>query len=268
MFMKNISLLALLVIALCTTSCSKKKTWVEANGMKGNIVCFTDTTWYATDKFGEVHKEWIENYTKVELNDDGQITAITKYDRYGDIQEKTIQEWKDKYTISSVTNYKEDGSASSKETYRFEGDKLYSIVIVDYSDNSEEKLSYEYDGERLTKITGTKKGKTKTITFFYIDDNDSYKRVETDYDGSKSESTSYFDSDSRLIKWLYGNDKYIFQYGDNGLLEKRTYPSFVNTYEYKFDDKGNWIERVEREKWAKEKVHIKELVVRSIEYKK
>ena len=89
-----------------------------------------------------------------------------------------------------------------------------------------------------------------------------------DYDGSKTESTCYFDEDARLVKWLYGGNKYTYQYGKNGLLEKSTYSNFVNTFEYKFDTKGNWIERVEREKWAKEKVKIKSLVVRNIEYNK
>ena len=264
----NISLLAIILIALFATSCSKKKTWVETNGMKGNVISFTDTTWYATDKFGEVHKEWMENYTKVELNDNGQIIAITKYDKYGDIEEKTVQEWKDKYTISSATYYNDEGNATRKESYKFDGDKVASVIISDYSDNSEEVLSYSYENDRLSKIVGKKKGKTRTITFTYIGDNNSYKQVEVDYDGSKTESTSYFDSDERLVKWLYGGDKYTYQYGKNGLLEKSTYSNFVNTFEYKFDEKGNWIERVEKEKWAKEKVKIKELVVRSIQYKK
>lgn len=257
---------SLLLIAMCVTSCSNKKTWTEANGMKGNIISFTDTTWYVTDKFGEVHREWIENYTKVELNEDGQIVTITKYDDDGDIQEKTIQEWKDKYTISSVTFYKEDGNTSSKEVYKYNGDKVSSVVIADYSDNSEENLSYEYEGDKLVKITGKKKGKTKTITFTYIGENDSYKEVLVDYDGSKTESTSYFDEDARKVKWLYGGNKYTYQYGKNGLLEKSTYANFVNTFEYKFDTKGNWIERIEREKWENEKVMIKSLVVRNIEY--
>ena len=77
----RISFFTLLLLAVCFSSCNNKKTWIEANGMKGNIISFTDTTWYATDKFGEVHKEWIENYTKVELNEYGQITSSTQYDR-------------------------------------------------------------------------------------------------------------------------------------------------------------------------------------------
>lgn len=266
--MRNIITFTVIAISLFATSCSKKRTWLEESGMKGCIISFTDTVWYASDKFGEVHKEWIENYTKVDLNEDGQITAITKYDKDGDIQEKTVQEWKDKYTISSVTYYKEDGNPSSKETFKFNGDKVSSIQVDDYMDNSEEKLTYEYDKDRVTKIIGSKKGKKKIITFIYIGENDSYKQVFLDYDGSKSESTSYFDSDKKLVKWFVDGDKYTYQYDKNGLLERSTYSNFVNTYEYKFDEKGNWIERVEREKWAKEKTHIKSFVVRCIEYKK
>ena len=264
----KVSLSTLLLVVVCFSSCSNKKTWVEANGMKGNIISFTDTTWYATDKFGEVHKEWIENYTKVELNEYGQITAITKYDRYDNIEEKTVQEWKDKYTISSITKYNSDGNAASKEIYKFDGDKVSSVAINDYSDNTEEILTYEYDGDRLSKITGKKKGKTKTLTFTYLGENDSYKEVDTDYDGTKTESTSYFDSDGRIITWLYGGDKYTYQYDKNGLVEKTTYSHFVNTFDYKFDDKGNWIERIEHERWGKQKTTIKSYIVRSIEYKR
>lgn len=264
----KIFLFTLLLNAVCFSSCSNKKTWVEANGMKGNIVSFTDTTWYATEKFGEVHKEWIENYTKVELNEYGQIIVITKYDRLGNIEEKSVQEWKDKHTLSSVTEYNSDGDASSKEVYEYDEAKVSSIAVNDYNNNTVETLKYEYDGDKLIKITGTKNGKSKIITFTYIDDNDSFKEVDIDYDGTKTESTSYFDSDGRIIKWLYGGDKYTYQYDKNGLVEKTTYSHFVNTFDYKFDDKGNWIEMVEHEKWEKNKTTIKSYIVRSIEYKK
>ena len=264
----RISFFTLLLLAVCFSSCNNKKTWIEANGMKGNIISFTDTTWYATDKFGEVHKEWIENYTKVELNEYGQITSSTQYDRYDNIEEKIVLEWKDKYTISSITKYKSDGDAESKEIYKFDDDKISSIVINDYSDNTEEILTYEYDGDWLSKITGKKKGKTKTIIFTNIGENGSYKEVRTDYYGTKTEVTRYLDSEGRTKTELFGGDKYTYQYDKNGLLRKSTFSHFVNTFDYKFDDKGNWIEMIEHQKWGKEKTTIQSYIVRTIEYKR
>lgn len=260
-------LFTLIVVTLCVSSCSDKKTWVEINELKGKIISYTDTAWYASEKFGEVCKEFIKDYTKVELNDDGQVTTLTKYDRDGSILEKKVWEWKDKYIVSSITTYYEDGDVSKKEIFTYNGDEVSTRTIFDYDDNSKEKLSYEYNDGKLSKITGTKNNKTKTITITYFDENDSSKDVEIDYDGTKTESISYYNSDGKLVKWIYDGDKYTYQYGANGLLEKSTYSDFVNTFDYKLDDKGNWIEQIEHEKWQNQKTTLKSYIVRSIEYK-
>lgn len=136
-------LFSLLLMTICFSSCNDQKTWVEANGLKGNIISFTDTAWYAKEKFGEIHKEMMDYYEKVELNKDGQITSIIKYDDDDHILAKTVQQWEDKHRLSSVTYYNKDGDVSIKEVYTYYGDKVISIARRNYSDDSEEQLSYE-----------------------------------------------------------------------------------------------------------------------------
>ncbi|MBQ5742046.1 MAG: hypothetical protein IIV53_09405 [Bacteroidaceae bacterium] len=265
---KKLFLFSLLLMAICLSSCNDQKTWVEANGLKGNIISFTDTFWYAKEKFGEIHKEGMEYYQKVELNKDGQITTITKYDDDGDILKKSVQQWEDKHRLSSVTDYNEDGDVSIKDVYTYDGDKVISIARRNYSEDYEEQLSYEYDGNRLSKFIGQKDGKTRTTTFTYIDENDSYIEVCIDYEGKETESTIYLDSEGRIVEMLHNGDKYTYQYNKNGLNEKSIYANFVYTYAYKFDNKGNWNEMVKYSKWKDEKTEIDSYITRSIEYKK
>ena len=261
-------LFSFLLMTICLSSCNDQKTWVEANGLKGNIISFTDTAWFAKEKFGEIHKEWMQYYTKVELNEDGQITTVTEYDDDDDILKKTIQQWEDKHRLSSVTYYDEDGDVSIKEVYIYNGDKVISIARRNYSDDSEELLSYEYDGNKLSKFIGQKDGKTSTTTYTYIDENESYKEVCIDYEGKETETTIYLDSEGRIVEMLHNGDKYTYQYNKNGLKEKSTYANFVFTYAYKLDNKGNWTERVEYSKWKDEKTSIHSYITRGIEYKK
>ena len=84
----KISAWVLLLVALLATGCSKQKTWAEVYAVKGNVVSYTDTTWTASEKFGEVYRERMTGYTKTELNKHGQLVSQTSFDENGHIERK------------------------------------------------------------------------------------------------------------------------------------------------------------------------------------
>ena len=110
----RISSWVLLLVVLLATGCGKKKTWAEVYAVKGNVVSLTDTTWSASEKFGEVYRERMTGYTRTELNKHGQLVSQTFFDEDGHIERKMVQAWKDKYALSSIIHYNADGEVSLK----------------------------------------------------------------------------------------------------------------------------------------------------------
>lgn len=259
----RISSWVLLLVVLLATGCGKKKTWAEVYAVKGNVVSLTDTTWSASEKFGEVYKERMTGYTKTELNKHGQLVSQTFFDEDGHIVRKMVQAWKDKYVLSSIIHYNADGGVSQRLIFHYDGDKISSVVQESNEDHSEKVFKYEWDGDRLSKITVTLEGKTETQSYAYKDDG-SCRLSVVSFDGTTSEF--YLDSDERIVKCHLGEQNYAYQYAKSGLLEKFSDSNGETTYEYKFDKQGNWTERVGRIKRGKEKEIVCELVVRSIEY--
>ena len=259
----TISAWVLLLVALLATGCSKKKTWAEVYAVKGNVVSLTDTTWSASEKFGEVYRERMTGYTKTELNKHGQLVSQTFFDEDGHIERKMVQAWKDKYALSSIIHYNADGEVSLKMIFHYDGDKISSMVEESNEDHNETVYKYEWDGDRLSKITATKEGKTETRSYAYKDDG-SCRLSVVSFDGTTSEFD--LDSEERIVKCHLGEHNYSYQYAKSGLLEKYSDWNGETTYEYKFDKQGNWTERVGRIKRGKEKAEVCELVVRSVEY--
>ena len=262
---------AILVIVsiLVLPSCNnKEQTFAEKCHFKGAVVSFTDTIWSVNEKFGEPQKKWIEGITKVDLNENGQITTVTNYDEDGDITGKELQVWRDKYRLSERVVYGEDGNMAIKFIYSYNGDKLNQTTVHHYDENNViEKLYYTYEGDRAAQIVGTKGGKKMKTTYSYLDDNDSYKEVEVSYDGEKSVTTFYLDDSDRVIKMLADGDTYTWQYNEKGDELKITTSPFVYTFTYKYDEKGNWIEKIKTSKYGNESPMVEYLITRHYEYK-
>jgi len=270
--MKNIfnTVFLLFVVIVTLTSCRNNKNGLEANNIKGDVISFTDSVWFVNEKFGEVHKEFLENYTKVEFNEDGNITNITEYDDDGSIKNKTVRIWNGK-DLADENYYNSDGNLERKSSFSIGDGNIKSCITTFYNEsNKVEKSSYFYTNDKVDSIISLKDGKKMTLTnsFFEDENGKGYKQVVIDYSGEKDTSIFYFDSKGRITKMITGGDTYTYIYNDNGDLEKSTYSHFKNNYKYKYDSKGNWIERIEYEKWANQKPTIKSYTTRTIEYRK
>lgn len=226
------------IMAVCALSCTgngaateknknEKKTWAEEQGLKGEILCVTDTTWYIykNDSTG-MPERWPNFFTSYDLNEYGQPTLITEYSWEERRMHRLKTVWKDKYTKISE---EED----NKITYEYEGENIVKEVFTNALGELGFTVLYDYDKlNRVTKETQvfcTEEGTdTTTYIYTYLDDNNSYKKENPDWD-EDAKLTIYFDSEGRTIRETDGNYDYTYQYGKNGLLEKETH-SYHKTY--------------------------------------
>lgn len=274
--MKKVYLLAL--VALFTISCSQHKTTTDLNRMniKGNVSFVTDTIWNTEELFGEVVKTGVKNLIKYEINDQGNITNKVEYGSDGKLTEKTIYAYNEEDLILSEKCYKDDGSLYYSYTYTYIDDNKYKINTVwdGYLKYTEEDVYYKtnnlIDSICTVKIEDGEEFKTKQV-FEQIDEL-SCKSTMYNADGSKSEEIQYMDENLRLIKveGINQNLKVEWAYKDD-LLSYYSYQSedwsSKAEYKYKFDNKGNWIEKIEYKTNKNGITRIEEMTTRNIQYK-
>lgn len=263
---KTISTIGLGILVTFVSSCSNEpKNWLEANNIKGNVSCVTDSVWLGDIKFGEPTKNYLQCVRVYTLNNDGNLASLTEYDGYGDIENKYVYKWEGKHLVESNA-YGADGAPSSKTINTFDGDKLTKVVFEDYKNNNNIVADYYYGKDKLDSIVSKSKDGKTIEQIKWIDDNDSYTSTTIFPNGSKETITIYNDSQKRIIK-MESNDLYTYHYGTDGNEDSGTYSHYRYRYTYKYDSKKNWIEKVSYQKWGKEQENISEIITRHYDYK-
>ncbi|MCH2234603.1 MAG: hypothetical protein MK078_10145 [Crocinitomicaceae bacterium] len=153
----------------------------------------------------------------------------------------------------------------------------------DYDDEYEEfmeKEKYFYNSDSILvkiKFAGEDKELTKETSFEYDDEG----RIEielTEYTSDDSyEERSYFYGPDYTTENVSGSDESMNYssteyYSENGMIirEEKTLSvgNMITKYEYKLDDRGNWIERTSRYKYeSEENWNPSTTVTRSIKYR-
>lgn len=259
----------------------KRKTWAEEQGLTGDVLCVSDSIWYKAYNYDDdiPHMERhgmrfnFSEICKTVLNEYGQPKAITLGNEDYELWEEDL-EWKDKYnTFSNIRRY--NGGDWDTLSYFYDKDRLSTILQrYNFTYGFTDTISYKYDSQgRIAEIRFTEaRVESKITRYTYIDENDSYKEVETFADGETTETTIYLDTDGRTIKKLSEDEEWNYQYNDKGLLAREAHTcgkahEKVTTYEYIYDERGNWIEKTV---WAKDgdnEAEIKVLTTRTIRYK-
>ena len=266
--MKKLLLLTLAIAALTSegyaqNSPTKKNGW-ETDNLKGKVKSFTESTYGAEDRFGEIQKKALDSFKTFEYTVKGSRIKSTHYDANGRIEGAWIYKYDAKGNLIEWATYNADGSLSSRQTFKYNVNSdltehnLYQKNI-DYPDGSfyKEGISqYDNNGNKI-------------------------KYTHYDVDGSILETWAYtYDAKGNLIEEnMYNSDGEInnlfltlYKYNDNGNLTEREHHSGIWTekqilvyddsgnlieeknqtsigqmdtyYEYKFDEKGNWIKRI------------------------
>lgn len=265
------TIFTLMGFAVCLlVSCTQEKNDLEQYQVKGNVKSIMTKYFKAVEKFGEVTLgdcRFYDDSGLVCFNTDGLITEKTSYDCDGSILTKSVYEYDSDNLLSNVTYYKVDwqhpnGSLDSKEVYQY-NEKRQLVQSIRYDSNGVEilKVIYEWEGKNCVKTMTYHNELLSRVQVNEYNGNSIVKSVLTDSDGIEIKRMEYADnrlskevikdyvSKSSEIKNSVPKEDIIttYRYNDKGLCCEIGDASLTlskgksYTFEYEYDQKGNWI---------------------------
>ena len=232
----------------------KRFTDLEIRNLSGKIKNVKYSHFDITNSFGELSKGEKKCEQEVFFNQNGTVSKIVKYKSNGEIRDVDIHEYENGH-IKLISNYDKEGLLFTKTAFVIESNTIreqrylangklnskYSVRTYDSNGNMIKELRKEHDDKndineylnyfdkenRLIKI----KADSYSIILSYNDDNSSKfpNKIETlDIETNKVRRTKEFEFDSK------GN---IFKKYFNGKLSR--------SFEYEYDEFGNWTRKIE-----------------------
>ncbi len=213
---KNVKLLTWVLLALLVgfSSCKpKKKTDWEKENLKGKVKSYTNFTYKAVEKFGEIQKgeriDWSDDNYQIIYDNKGNMIEKNGYNSNGNLIYKIIYKYDNKGNKMEYSTYNSNGNLNNKWTNKYDskGNKIESSVY-NSDGNLGSKYTYKYDSK-----------------------------------GNKIEENRYYSDGSLNYKWTY-------KYDNRGnKIEKKWYKSdgslwWKNTFKYEYDKHGNWIKQI------------------------
>lgn len=236
-----------------------------------------DYKWtYEYDKSGNMVEEndypegvLITRYA-YQYDDAGNMTEESDFDSNGKLFDKYSYKYDGKNLIEEI-NYDSDGSVIFRSAYKY--DKSGNLIEKNEY-NSKGGLSdtstYAYDDkDNMTKKGGTSSNACRW-TYSYDKDGNMFEKFRYDCDDRLREKFTYSKNVIERIQTDYEMNQHrlpddevrertkeIITTNDNGnIIERKEYTfegrficylTRTTTYEYKYDEKGNWIERIQSE---------------------
>ena len=249
----------------CTNSSQKRRSDLEIAQIKGNVTSITDTYWFASEKFGEPTKDSVSWVHKLVFNEYGNVITDTKYDSNNRRFEQTDKKWDGEKLLEVSTYDIKLGSLglAKQQTFKYDSNNnRLSFLEIDFRED--ETNTGKYKNNILESIIGAE----FTDRYEIIDDNNSYKVIRTWKDGIIDSSYYKYDKLGRLLEVKeFDGRRTTYYYGEHGFADKVDMPGSEETNNYKFDDKGNWIERITYSKEKPFASKIAYIITRKYEYK-
>jgi|SRR5690554_1154702 len=215
--------------------------------------------------------KYVYNYDKK-----GNLIKENKYNSNEKLESKKIYKYDDKLNLIELNKYNSERILESKEIYRYDY-KENMVESNEYNSDGtlESKGIYEYnDKENLTE--GKLYYSNGKLYYEFIQKrSDKGNMVEKNYwysfDGaSEINYILKYDEKCNLIESkMYHNKELehtrVCKYDENNnQIEENRYDSFgklieVQKYKYKYDDKGNWMEKIEYENDIPKKITEREI---------
>ena len=265
--MKRIISICALLCATILTSCNSNENTINYKdfGLNTPVQSIKVTIYEAGSKFGEVIQGNLINdghYT-VNFNDEGYPIKLTNYDDDGDITEVTKYDYDKDNHLVKTTSYDEVGGMTYEFKNNYDGDIITSSTTTTYWGGIPEMRTtkYTYDGDVLIEERTYEDGELLSV-YKYID----YKRKGANWDSSwvaydaegeeQAKGFNKLNDAGKIAECKYGEMHYKVKWNDDNLpIRTKNAVSFLNgvafyysegadyTFEYEFDDKGNWIKQ-------------------------
>lgn len=180
---------------------------------------------------------------------DGKVTKINKYDGDGDEIGRTVYTYNNNKKVTKIVDYDKSGKINYTQKNEWEGDKVTKTQFINEYSEGNYSMN-EYNGNTLVKsVVYDKNGKpTGEYTEF---ENEKMKKIVTkDFTISLTFNNKGLCT-SIVNGQLFNTNSYYWAKGES------------YTYDYEYDDKDNWIKKIERKKDSQKATRI---FVREIEY--
>jgi len=265
-------------------------TW-KGQELKGQVKSIKATTYFANEKFDEVIKGDLLSWKLWRFDAKGESTEYTKF---GDFYEETVK-FENKYDSQNRLTEKDcfnsNGDLAWKRVNKYDNEKITQTIyynedgilsekyLYKYDDNTKKCETWQYDGngDLIYKWVHDKNGNLLE-EYDYFSTGDVSKKTEYEYDNSGTLNRTLI---YELLYSLYGSEKFEEEYlyndkADIIVLKSYDYSydddynpvttqKIEYTYKYKYDNKGNWIEKILFKSEAEIAIAIEE---REIEYYK
>ena len=268
-----------MIVAMIICSCGKQQndlTWQEASG---DVKSIRTTGYEATEKFGEIsegnvlYDQDVNNL--IEFNKDGYITEISNFNHSGDLSQKSVYVYDGDGKVTKINKYDGDGDEIGRTVYTYNNNKKVT-KIVDYDKSG--KINYtqknEWEGDKVTKTQFINKYSEGNYSMNEYNGNTLVKSVV--YDKNGKPTGEYTEFENEKMKKIVTKDFTIsLTFNNKGLCTSIVNGQLFNTnsyywakgesytYDYEYDDKDNWIKKIERKKDSQKATRI---FVREIEY--
>lgn len=264
--MKKLILISLSILLL---NCDKKINDRHRRNLFGKVKSVTHSSFEAIYKFGEVLKgkkipnpSFFNQNFFVKFNNFGNEIELIEWELNGSIKQHSFAKYDKENRLKQVITNDSKGKLiyrldflngkNNKPSDKFIYDSKGNLegtnkFIYNKNDLIVESIYYNSEGKEEGKIKNKYDEKNNLIELIYIDkDNEASHHKRTFKFNSKNFNTEIneFDWEGSLeMKYIYDYDSHgnvieDYKYkSDGSLYEKRT-------YEYSFDEKGNWIKKV------------------------
>lgn len=265
----------LAVALLC--SCSKEENDVFYQEASGNVKSIRTTMYEADNTYGKVKMGDVQDdqrvNTLVTFNRDGYATEKCYFTPTGEQIKKEVYDFKyvGKWSRATYYNGEDEKTGYLKCTY---GENKRLAKIVEYDENGDIVRKFDYTWENANKMKAESSSFNGEYMIWEYKKKAPVKVTHYDEDGKKTGFYTKYEN-SRITKIVNPDYTTRIKYNDEGYCASVTNGQWLMpryfiqekgvtySYKYKYDDEGNWIEMVERNKETDEATRI---IVREIEY--
>lgn len=244
----------LTAILMCTTilfGCNSNKNDLEDHNLKGKIWKLKETSYEGEEKFGK-YQIGDKNYWGHQFylfNESGNLIETQRLDRKGKVERVSKYIYDDASNCKEITTY-EDDDVVQKKVNLIENNRIMEVQVFDKDAELTKKYQYNYSGSDISdgKIFNGNGG--LNISF------------ENELSSGLLEKQIAKDSIDEVTSII------TYERNREGDITKQTveYPKdtteYFYTFQYEYDDIGNWIKQFQFDKEGE----IKDIIVRNIIY--
>ena len=259
-------------------SCGKQQNDVKWQEATGNVKSIRTTGYEATEKFGEISEGDVlydDVNNVIEFNKDGYITEISIFTHSGNLSQKHVYVYDGDGKVTKINKYDGDGDEIGRIVYTYNENKK-ATKIVDYEKSGKVISTQEmgWDGGHVTKNQYISEYSKGDYSMNEYKGNTLVKSVVYDKDGKPTGEYTEYEND-KMKKIVTKDFTITLTYNDKGYCSSIVNGKFYTinsfhwekgesyTYDYEYDNKGNWVRKVERKKNSQKATRI---FIREIEY--